>query len=77
MKFEKDQEKALSYFLKSLKLREEYEEKLQIPGSLINIAEVYKNQKKYEKSLSLLNRALTISEEIGEKKLKKTFVLTD
>lgn len=68
LKFEKDEEKALSYFLKSLKLREEYDEKLQIPGSLINIAEVYKNQKKYEKSLSLLNRALAISEEIGEKK---------
>ena len=73
--YEKDEEKALDYFLKSLQLREKTNEKIQIPGSLISIAEVYKNQKKYEESISFLNRALEICQEIGEKKrISKTYL---
>lgn len=73
--YEKDEEKALDYFFKSLQLREEINEKIAIPGSLISIAEIYKNQKKYEESILFLNRALEISQEIGEKKrISKTFL---
>jgi tetratricopeptide (TPR) repeat protein len=75
LEFENNEDKALDYFLKSLQLRVQINDKIQIPGSLISISEVYKKRKDYEKALSFLNRALKICQEIGEKKrISKTYI---
>jgi len=59
--------KALEYFHKSLKIREDIGDKKGIAISLNNIGNIYKNQGDIPKALEYFHKSLIISEEIGNK----------
>ena len=61
-------ETALSYFEKSLKIREELNDKRGIATVLHNIGFMYKNKGDILKALDYYNRGLKIREEIKDKK---------
>ncbi|MFC2103682.1 tetratricopeptide repeat protein, partial [Bacteroidota bacterium] len=58
----------LDYFLISLKMSEDNEDKQGVAYALNNIGILYAIQGEYEKVLEYFNRTLKISEEIGDKK---------
>jgi serine phosphatase RsbU (regulator of sigma subunit) len=58
-------EKALEYYGKSLKIREEIGDKKGMGGSYNNIGIIYKNQGKYEKALEYLLKSKNIMEELN------------
>ena len=60
--------KALIYFKRSLKIREEIGDKKGISGSIGNIGLVYQSLNNYPKSLEYYERGLKMYEEIGDKK---------
>jgi tetratricopeptide (TPR) repeat protein len=60
-------EKALEYYEKSLKIREEKGDKSPIAASYNNIAAIYEAQGKYEKTLDYFLKAKKIFEELGDK----------
>jgi serine phosphatase RsbU (regulator of sigma subunit) len=59
--------KALAYYHKSLKIREEIGDKEGIANSLNNIGMIYDNQGDIPKALEYYHKSLKIQEEIGEK----------
>ena len=60
--------KALEYYHKSLKIKEEIGDKDGIAISLNNIGVIYKNQGDIPKALEYFHKSLKIKEEIGDKK---------
>ena len=60
--------KALEYFHKSLKIREEIGDKNGIATSLNNIGYIYRNQGDIPKGLEYYHKSLKIYEELGDKK---------
>ncbi|OFY67512.1 MAG: hypothetical protein A3H98_13885 [Bacteroidetes bacterium RIFCSPLOWO2_02_FULL_36_8] len=66
--YEQDEfQKALEYFYKALKLKEEIGDKYGIAGNLWNLGNLYSDNNEFEKALENYTRALRISEEIGDK----------
>ena len=61
-------EKALDYYAKSIKIREEIGDKSGTGGSYNNIGIIYDQQGNLEKALENYSESLKISEEIGDKK---------
>lgn len=61
--------KALAYFKRDLKVREEIGDKKAIASSLNNIGGVYFRQGNSDKALDYFRRSLKVSEEVGEKRL--------
>jgi serine phosphatase RsbU (regulator of sigma subunit) len=59
--------KALEYFLKSLEINEETENKKGVANALNNIGYIYKNQGDITNALIYLFKSLKIQEEIGDK----------
>jgi class 3 adenylate cyclase/Tfp pilus assembly protein PilF len=62
-----DDEKAIEYYLESLKIAEEIGDKLRVATALINIGAVYFNKKgTHDKALQYYLKALPLSEELGD-----------
>ena len=59
--------KTLDYYHKSLKIREEIDDKSGVAASLINIGIIYQNHGDIAKTLEYWHRSLKIQEEIGDK----------
>lgn len=62
-----DTTKALEYYQKSLKIREEIGNQLGIAVVLANIGSVYRDNQQYEKAFEYFDRSLSISRMIGYK----------
>ncbi len=58
---------ALEYHIKSLRITEELGDKTAIANSQINIGNIYNNKKNYEKALECYEKALQINRETGNK----------
>jgi tetratricopeptide (TPR) repeat protein/serine phosphatase RsbU (regulator of sigma subunit) len=63
-----DYDKAIDYFTRSLKIREEIGDKQDIAATLNNFGIIYKNQGDYAKAIDYNTRSLKIREEMGYKK---------
>src|ERR1035437_9537346 len=61
--------KALDYYFKTLKVKEEIGNKNSIAATLGNIGIVYRNQVDYPKALDYYFKALKMAEELGNKNL--------
>jgi serine phosphatase RsbU (regulator of sigma subunit)/tetratricopeptide (TPR) repeat protein len=61
-------EKGLEYFLKTLEIRKEIDDKKGIRESYNNIGNIYLGQGNYEKALECYSKSLTIEKELGAKK---------
>jgi serine phosphatase RsbU (regulator of sigma subunit)/tetratricopeptide (TPR) repeat protein len=59
--------KALEYYLKGLKIREEIDDESGTAESLNNVGAIYRNQGNNEKALDYYNQGLTIGKKIGDK----------
>ncbi len=66
--FRGDYAKAIEYYTRSLKIREEIGDKQGIAASLNNIGLIYNEQSDYAKAIEYHTRSLKINEEIGDKK---------
>lgn len=64
---QEDIAKAIEYYQKSLKIREEIQDKIGIAMSLNNMGSVYKQQKNSTKALEYYQKSLKIKEEINDK----------
>ncbi|OFY66304.1 MAG: hypothetical protein A3H98_02790 [Bacteroidetes bacterium RIFCSPLOWO2_02_FULL_36_8] len=62
-----DYHKALDYYFKALKMKEEIGDKKGKTTTLVNIGNVYNRQSDHAKALDYYFRALKMSEEIGDK----------
>ena len=71
--FKGNYEKALEYYKKSLKIKEELGDKKGMGSSLGNIGIIYDDQGNYEKALEYYKKSLKICEEIGDKKAVGSF----
>ncbi len=60
-----DYSKAIGYYTKSLKIKEEIGNQKAISSSLSNIGMIYKNQGNYAKAIDYYTRSLKIDEEVG------------
>ncbi|MBL4625582.1 MAG: tetratricopeptide repeat protein [Flavobacteriales bacterium] len=58
---------ALSYFHRSLAMREEIDDKIHLGTSLLNLGSIYNDQGNISKALEYLHRSLKIQEELGNK----------
>jgi len=67
--------KAIEFYNKSLKIREEIGDKKGIANSLNNIGSIYNKLGKIEKALESFDRSLKIQEEIGDKKSAATSLI--
>ncbi|RLD53635.1 MAG: hypothetical protein DRJ05_16125 [Bacteroidetes bacterium] len=56
---------ALEYFQKSMELRKEMNDMLGISETLVSIAEMYKNNGQFDKSITYSSRCLEIAEQMG------------
>ena len=63
-----DYPKALDYFFKCLKVKEEIGDKIGSANSIMNIGNIYEKQGDYPKALDYYSQSLKIYEEIGNKK---------
>lgn len=57
--------KALDYYIKSLKLREEIQDKTGMATSLLSIGSIYIKQKNYPTALDYCSKAMNVSKELG------------
>jgi len=62
-----DYNKAIAYYTKSMKIREEIDDNKGIAGSLNNIGMIYDYQGDYAKAIDYYSKSLKIEEEIGDK----------
>ena len=62
-----DKAKAIDYYTRSLKIKEEIGDKKGISASLHNIGIIYKYQGDYAKAIDYFTRSLKIEKEIGDK----------
>ncbi|MCB0408778.1 MAG: tetratricopeptide repeat protein [Flavobacteriales bacterium] len=60
-------QEAIDYYSRSLKIREEIEDKEGIATSLNNLGVTYKNQGQTKKAINYYHRSLKVQEEIGDK----------
>ncbi len=65
--FQGNNEKAIEFFLKTIRIYEELEYKDGLAGVYNNIAVLHKRQKNYDKTLEYLNKALNISIQLEKK----------
>ncbi len=65
-----DYEKALDYYLKSLKIREEISDKKGIAATMNNIGNVFYFQNKLDKALEYYGHALRANRELGNKRFE-------